>query len=159
MRGILDFFKSLFEANWPDGTPLIGPCGRYGTRLLDGSIQFAPGLDAVRLHFRDDQAIEPESAKGETRAIHQETEQPGTPGMTGNLEVHADFGLQRMIEPFTRPEQQQTDAKQDGRREFGRHGGDGDRAAGGCDHLPPLVEADFTEIEVGHASLDSRSAS
>lgn len=159
MPRIIDFVRSLLGTRWPAGQPLFDADGRYGTRLTDGTILLAPGLEFEPLAHADDQAIQPKKGQGQAGHIHHHTEQPGAPWVSGDLKADADLGLQRMVEPLTDPEQQKPYAEQDRGCELSRDSGHGDRAAGGGDHLPPLVKTDLAQVEFAHDSLDSRSDS
>lgn len=54
MRRLKSWLARLSEPRWPPGEPIFGfGSDRLGTRLRDGTIVWAPGLDV----FRDEEAI------------------------------------------------------------------------------------------------------
>ncbi|UPJ55437.1 hypothetical protein [Bradyrhizobium sp. 192] len=61
MRRVKSWLSKLSEPRWPPGEPLASSDGfRYGTRLDDGTIVFAPGIkvsrdeEAIRFLVRDE---------------------------------------------------------------------------------------------------------
>jgi hypothetical protein len=69
---MIGWLVSLFKTRWPEGTPLSAEGVRYGTRLQDGTIVFAPGMAAFPLS--QEEFVQADPREGDTQHIEQDAQ-------------------------------------------------------------------------------------
>ena len=98
----------LWHHRWPEGAPLMSGGVRWGTRLEDGTIVCAPGIDFTPLPIcsRCQQAIDAEAEKNDAAKTERHAEDARAPRISRGFEAVSDAAQQRMVNPLAHAKQQ-----------------------------------------------------